>query len=78
MPDIDVDILAVGENTGNISSSLKRIYEIHRTAMSKSMSILTIVLSSSALIVAFSIVAMIALSIVMSVLDISHSMTFPH
>ncbi|MFA5258132.1 MAG: type II secretion system F family protein [Opitutales bacterium] len=78
MPDIDVDILAVGENTGNISSSLKRIYEIHREAMSRSMAVLTVVLSTSALLVAFSIVAMLAMSIVMSVLDISHSLSFGH
>lgn len=78
MPDLDIDILAVGENTGNISSSLKRIYEIHRTAMTRSMSIVTMVLSTGALLVAFSMVAMIAMSIVMSVLDISHSMMIHH
>lgn len=78
MPDIDVDILAVGENTGNISSSLKRIYEIHRSEMTRSMGLVTVVLSSSALFIAFAMVAMIAMSIVMSVLDISHSMMLRH
>ncbi|MBN1403406.1 MAG: type II secretion system F family protein [Opitutales bacterium] len=75
MPDIDVDILSVGENTGTISGSLKRIYEIHRAALNKSMSVLMVVLTSGALFVAFAIVAMIALSIVMSVLDISHTLS---
>jgi type II secretory pathway component PulF len=78
MPDLDVDILTVGENTGNISSSLKRIYEIHRSEMSRSMGLVTVVLSTAALFVAFSMVAMIAMSIVMSVLDISHSMMLRH
>jgi type II secretory pathway component PulF len=78
MPDIDVDILAVGENTGNISSSLKRIYEIHRSEMTRSMGLVTVVLSSGALFIAFAMVAMIAMSIVMSVLDISHSMMLRH
>jgi type II secretory pathway component PulF len=78
MPDIDVDILTVGENTGNISSSLKRIYEVHRNEMARSMGAVTVVLSSAALFVAFAMVAMIALSIVMSVLDISHSMMLRH
>jgi type II secretory pathway component PulF len=78
MPDLDVDILTVGENTGNISSSLKRIYEIHRSEMSRSMNVVTVVLSTGALLIAFSMVAMIALSIVMSVLDISHSMMLRH
>ena len=78
MPDLDVDILAVGENTGNISSSLKRIYEIHRSEMTKSMNVVTVVLSTGALFIAFSMVAMIAMSIVMSVLDISHSMMLRH
>jgi len=78
MPDLDVDILAVGENTGNISSSLKRIYEIHRAEMTRSMGVVTVVLSTCALLVAFSMVAMIAMSIVMSVLDISHSMMLRH
>ena len=78
MPDLDVDVLTVGENTGNISSSLKRIYEIHRSELSRSMNVVTVVLSTGALFVAFSMVAMIALSIVMSVLDISHSMMLRH
>ncbi len=76
MPDMDVDILAVGENTGSLSASLRRIHEIHREALDKGMSVLTVVITSVALFAAFAIVAMIALSLVLSVLDISHSLTF--
>ncbi len=78
LPDLDVDVLSVGENTGNISSSLKRIYMVHRDTMSRSMGFLTVALTTVALLFAFSVVALIALSIVMSTLDISKSMTFGH
>lgn len=75
MPDMDVDILTVGENTGTLSGSLKRIYQIHRAELDKRMSLLMVVLTSGALFAAFAIVAMIALSIVLSVLDISHTLS---
>ncbi|HNX05599.1 MAG TPA: type II secretion system F family protein [Opitutales bacterium] len=78
MPDLDIDILTVGENTGNISSSLRRIYDIHRSDMSRKMNTVMMVLTTGALFAAFAIVAMIAMSIVMSVLDMSHSMMLRH
>ena len=78
LPDLDIDILTVGENTGNLSSSLRRIYEIHRSEMSRKMNTVMVVLTTAALFSAFAIVALIAMSIVMSVLDISHSMMLRH
>ncbi len=78
MPDIDIDILAVGENTGNLASSLHRIYDTHRAEMSRKTGAVIIILTTVALFSAFAIVAMIAMSIVMSVLDLSHSISIRH
>lgn len=75
MPDLAMDMLTVGENTGNITSSLRNINEIYRNELSKKLGRMTTAISTIALFCAFALVTIIALSIVMSVLDISNSLT---
>ena len=75
MPALAMDMLTVGENTGNISSSLRNINEIYRGELTKKLNQLTTAISTIALFIAFGLVTVIALSIVMSVLDISNSLS---
>ena len=75
MPDIAIDILTVGENTGNIVNSLREITKMNRRDLTGSLTFLTNFISSAALIFAFLLVAMIALSIIFSVLNISQTLT---
>ncbi len=75
MPDIAIDILTVGENTGNIVNSLREITKMNRRDLTKTLSILTGFISSAALIFAFMLVAMIALSIIFSVFGVSKTLT---
>lgn len=75
MPDIAIDILTVGENTGNIVNSLREITKMNRRDLTNTLSFLTGFISSAALVFAFILVAMIALSIIFSVLGISQTLT---
>ncbi len=74
MPDLAMDMLTVGENTGSIASSLRNINEIYRDELTRLLGRLTGAITTLALFCAFSLVTLIALSIVMSVLDISQSL----
>ncbi len=75
MPDLATDILTVGENTGNIVTSLKEINKIYRRELTQSLSLMTTIISSGALIFAFSLVLIIALSIIFSVFQISNTLS---
>jgi type II secretory pathway component PulF len=75
MPDLAMDILTVGENTGNIAGSLRDINRIYRRELTTRLNFLTTAVSTGALLFAFSLVAIIALSIVLSVFQISSSLT---
>lgn len=73
MPDIAMDILTVGENTGNIVTSLNDINRIYREELTKSLNILTNVTVAVALGGAVLLVAVIAISVVFSVLSVGQS-----
>ena len=75
MPDLAIDILTVGENTGNIVRGFREITKIYRRELTRSLHILTAVVSSGALIFAFVLVTLIALSIILSILQISHTLS---
>ncbi len=75
MPDIALDILAVGENTGNLVNSLREITKIYRRELTRYLQILTAVISTGALIFAFLLVTIIALSIIFSVFQVSNTLT---
>ena len=53
LPDIALDILTVGENTGNLVNSLREITKIYRRELTRYLQILTAVISSGALIFGF-------------------------
>jgi type II secretory pathway component PulF len=74
MPDMAMDILTVGENTGNIVTSLNDINKIYREELTKSLNILTTTTVAVALGGAVMLVAVIAISVVFSVLSVGQSL----
>ena len=75
MPDIALDILAVGENTGHLGKSMNEITGSFREELSQRLGQLTMIVSSGALFCAFVIVALIAIGIVSSVMGISQELS---
>lgn len=75
MPDLAVDILTVGENTGNLAHSMNEITKGFRNELTARLSKLTTLVSSGALICAFVLVALIAMGIVSSVFQVSRSLS---
>lgn len=74
MPDLAMDILTVGENTGNIVTSLHDINGIYREELTISLNKLTNATVAVALGGAFALVAVIAISVVLSVLSVGASL----
>lgn len=74
MPEMAMDILTVGENTGNIVNSLNDINGIYREELTKSLNILTTATVAVALGGAILLVAVIAISVVFSVLSVGQSL----
>lgn len=74
MPDLAVDILTVGENTGNLSHSMDEVTKSFRIELTKRLSALTNIVSTGALAAAFILVALIALGIVTSVFQVSRNL----
>lgn len=73
MPDLAMDILTVGENTGDIVTSLNDVNSVYREELTKKLDILTKATAGIALGVAFVIVAVIAFSVAFSVISVSQS-----
>ncbi|MFO8026337.1 MAG: type II secretion system F family protein [Opitutales bacterium] len=74
MPDIAVDILTVGEDTGNLGQSMNEVTLGFRDELTKRLGALTNIVSTGALAGAFILVAMIALGIVTSVFQVSKTL----
>ena len=75
MPDLAVDILTVGENTGNLAHSMNEITKGFRNELTNRLTRLTALVSSGALIFAFILVALIAVGIVTSVFQVSRTLS---
>lgn len=73
MPEMAMDILTVGENTGNIVGSLDDINAIYREELTKSLNIMTISTVAIALGGAITLVAVIAISVVLAILSVGES-----
>jgi type II secretory pathway component PulF len=73
MPDMAMDILGVGENTGNIVSSLNDINRIYREELTRGLNFLTNATVAVALAFAITLVFIIAVSVVFSVLSVGQS-----
>ena len=75
MPDLALDILAVGENTGHLGQSMDEITRGFRDELSRRLGQLTTLVSSGALTCAFIMVALIAIGIITSVFQVSKSLS---
>jgi type II secretory pathway component PulF len=69
----DTDLVAIGETTGSLISTLEKLAEQHRNALSKRFKQLTLIASTLALGLAVSLVALLIFSIVMSLQQVSES-----
>lgn len=74
MPALAMDILTVGENTGDVVSSLEDINGIYKEELTTRLDRLTGLIAGVALGVAFFIVAIIAFSVAFSVISVSQSL----
>ena len=75
MPDLAIDILSVGENTGNLSHSMNEVTKGFRIELTKRLAMLTNIVATGALIFAFCLVALIAIGIVSSVFEVSKTLS---
>lgn len=75
MPNLAVDILTVGENTGNLAHSMNEITKSFRNELTDRLTRLTAIVSTGALICAFILVALIAVGIVTSVFQVSRTLS---
>jgi general secretion pathway protein F len=73
MPDIAVDILTVGEDTGHLGRSMNEVTNGFRDELTRRLGALTNIVSTGALTAAFILVALIALGIVTSVFQVSQT-----
>ena len=75
MPELSLDILAVGENTGNLAHSMDEVTRGFRDELTQRLTRLTAMVSSVALVAAFLLVALIAMGIITSVFQVSRSLS---
>ncbi|MDR2735440.1 MAG: type II secretion system F family protein [Puniceicoccales bacterium] len=73
-PELALDILSVGENTGDIASSFKEVFHIYNQSLNDNLKRMTNIISTMAMGFAFGLVAALALSIVTSVMKLSTTM----
>ncbi len=75
-PDQAIDVLTVGENTGNLEKGLSQIAISVKTLLDRHIKTLTVVVSSGAMGFAFLMVLFAALGMVLSVLEVSETISF--
>jgi len=73
LPLIQLDILEVGEKTGNLGNSMEDISNSFREQLTKKIKVMTTLVSGAALGFAFSLVALVAIAIVTSIFEVSKS-----
>ncbi len=71
LPPLVLDQLSVGENTGNVVPSLKKISNTYRKALSEQLTAFTQILANGMLLCVFSFVGFIAFAVVMAVFQLS-------
>ncbi len=72
--DLAIDILSVGESTGSLVKCFSEIYAIYKEELDQEFKTMTNLISGLALSFAFALVAILALSIVMSILQFSSTL----
>ena len=73
---MQLDVLEVGEKTGNLGNSLNDIAKTFREELTKRIRVMTNLISGLALGFAFSLVALVAVSIVTSIFQVSKSISY--
>ena len=76
MPVMQLDVIEVGERTGNLGNSLNDISVTFRDQLTQRIKTMTSLVSGVALGFAFSLVAIVAISIVTSIFQVSKSISF--
>lgn len=71
LPDMDTDILEVGENTGNLAESFQSIYRNRKRRLTESLQRLTKVIAYGALLLVFSMIFLLVYGIVGSILQLN-------
>jgi type II secretory pathway component PulF len=69
-----IDVISVGESTGDIVPSLKEVSRDYRRRMAKQMGVFVNVISIGALLAAAAFVALVAFGIISAVFQISASL----
>ena len=75
MPDIALDVLGVGEDTGDLANSMEEVTVGFKEQLSNRLNQMTTIVSSLALGFAFSLVTLIAIGIVTSIFQVSKSLS---
>ncbi len=70
---MDIDIVGIGENTGNLAVSFAEIERTHGEALQSRLALATNLMAGFALGFAFSLVVVIAFGIVLSIMDMSQN-----
>lgn len=73
LEEMDVDVLAIAENTGNLVTGFQSIYKRHHTELTDELQRLTAVIATGALLFVFALVGFLALGIVSSILTVSQN-----
>ena len=76
MPLMQLDVLEVGERTGNLGDSMEDSSNSFREQLTKRIKTMTTLVSGGALGFAFSLVALVAISIVSSIFQVSKSISY--
>jgi len=76
LPLIQLDVLEVGEKTGNLGNSMEDASNSFREQLTKKIKVMTTLVSAAALGFAFSLVALIAIAIVTSIFEVSKSISY--
>ena len=76
MPLMQLDVIEVGEKTGNLGNSMEDASGAFRELLTKKIKTMTTLVSGGALGFAFSLVALVAVSIVTSIFQVSKSISY--
>ena len=76
MPLMQLDVIEVGEKTGNLGNSMEDSSKAFKDQLSNKTKTMTTLVSGAALGFAFSLVALVAISIVTSIFQVSKSISY--
>ena len=76
MPLMQLDIIEVGEKTGNLGNSTEDVSRAFRSQLTIRIKTMTTLVSGGALGFAFSLVALVAISIVTCIFQVSKSISY--